>query len=100
MPYLLCDVCETKLCSAYEFKQQCEKSDMTLREITNQSGSKSNKEEDIVIQPDVHEGLFEEVNTSVLNQYFLKIVFCFFFQRRMRMIYPYQKGNVAYLQTN
>lgn len=61
LPYLLCSTCEVKLSSAFEFKQQCEKSDNALRELTNQQGSKTNtnKEEDIIIQPDVHESLFE-----------------------------------------
>lgn len=47
---------------------------MNLREITNQTGSKSNRE-DIVVQPDVHEELFDEVNTSVSNQYFFGNVY-------------------------
>ncbi|XP_030765393.1 zinc finger protein 189-like [Sitophilus oryzae] len=59
LPYLLCLTCENKLSTAFEFKQQCERSDSALREIANQDG-KSKREENIIVQPDVHEGLFEE----------------------------------------
>lgn len=61
MPYLLCTPCELKLRSAYEFKQQCEKSDIALRKLKNQKDGQLNHEEDIVIQPDVHEEFFNEV---------------------------------------
>ena len=45
--------CENKLNLAYEFKQQCQKSDSTLRELTNQSDSVIKEEScDIVVQPD------------------------------------------------
>ncbi|XP_066260460.1 zinc finger protein 420-like [Euwallacea similis] len=59
LPHLLCNTCEIKLSSAYEFKQQCEKSDTALREYTQQE-SRSGREEAIVIQPDVHEEFFDE----------------------------------------
>ncbi|XP_019757245.1 zinc finger protein 91 isoform X3 [Dendroctonus ponderosae] len=60
LPYLLCSPCELKLRSAYEFKQQCEKSDIALRKLKNGKDAQRNHEEDIVIQPDVHEELFNE----------------------------------------
>ncbi|XP_001809587.2 zinc finger protein ZFP2 [Tribolium castaneum] len=53
LPNLLCITCEDKLNLAYEFKQQCQKSDTTLRELTNQSDSVIKEETcDIVVQPD------------------------------------------------
>ncbi|XP_050307631.1 zinc finger protein 420-like [Anthonomus grandis grandis] len=61
LPYLLCNNCEEKLNIAYEFKVQCEKSDTALRELTGQQEkSKTDTEEAIVIQPDVHDSLYEE----------------------------------------
>ncbi|XP_076254107.1 uncharacterized protein LOC143192574 isoform X2 [Rhynchophorus ferrugineus] len=60
LPFLLCITCESKLNSAFEFKQQCEKSDSALREIANKADSQSKKEESIIIQPDVHEDIFED----------------------------------------
>ncbi|CAH0557337.1 unnamed protein product [Brassicogethes aeneus] len=54
LPTLLCSICENKLNIAYQFKQQCEKSDSTLRQITNQVESKP-KQEDIVVQPDLYD---------------------------------------------
>ncbi|CAH1127829.1 unnamed protein product [Ceutorhynchus assimilis] len=61
LPYLLCTVCESKLNTAYQFKQQCEKSDAALRALTNPQPPKDSKssEEAMVIQPDVHQELFE-----------------------------------------
>jgi KRAB domain-containing zinc finger protein len=45
--------CENKLNLAYEFKQQCQKSDSALRELTNPSDSVIKEEScDIVVQPD------------------------------------------------
>lgn len=55
LPVQMCFSCETKLNLAFEFKEQCEKTDTTLRELTNQPIPKRNiKEEslDIVVQPD------------------------------------------------
>lgn len=56
MPVYLCLTCKGKLNSAFEFKQQCENSDSTLRELKNKnSSSDSVKQEslDIVVQPDL-----------------------------------------------
>jgi hypothetical protein len=53
LPNLLCVNCENKLNLAYEFKQQCQKSDSALRELTNPSDSVIKEEScDIVVQPD------------------------------------------------
>lgn len=48
LPMLLCDDCEERLISAYQFKQQCEKTDLTLREFTHQQLS-----EKVEVKPDV-----------------------------------------------
>ncbi|KAJ8970867.1 hypothetical protein NQ314_000992 [Rhamnusium bicolor] len=63
LPYNLCDSCESKLSVAYEFRQQCQKTDSALRELTS-SESKDNitKQEDIIVQPDVAEDMFDEVD--------------------------------------
>lgn len=60
MPKYVCLTCKEKLNSAFEFKQQCENADHTLRELKNRhisssSSSSSSKDEesmDIVVQPD------------------------------------------------
>ncbi|XP_022904694.1 zinc finger protein 271-like [Onthophagus taurus] len=48
LPKRICSICEDKLSVAYLFKQQCEKADNTLRELTNQQ-----RREDIEVKPDV-----------------------------------------------
>lgn len=57
LPVFLCLTCEEKLHSAFDFKQQCEKADSSLRELKNKLGNKNNiKEEslDIIVQPDLN----------------------------------------------
>ncbi|KAJ8920878.1 hypothetical protein NQ315_015671 [Exocentrus adspersus] len=73
LPYNICDTCESKLSSAFEFRQQCQKTDSTLRELTH-TESKENiaKEEDIVIQPDVHDDVFDDEDDLPLLQRSLK----------------------------
>ncbi|XP_049822361.1 zinc finger protein 470-like isoform X3 [Aethina tumida] len=51
LPCTLCLNCKSKLNVAFQFKQQCEKSDSALRAITNQKV----KQEDIVVQPDLYD---------------------------------------------
>lgn len=56
LPILLCLTCEDKLNSAFEFKQQCENTDVALRELKDKlTCNNSVKEEslDIVVQPDL-----------------------------------------------
>ncbi|KAJ8970681.1 hypothetical protein NQ317_012363 [Molorchus minor] len=61
LPYQLCDTCENKLNSAYEFRKQCQKSDSTLRELTG-SETKENitLQEAIVVQPEMPDDFFDE----------------------------------------
>ncbi|KAJ8960778.1 hypothetical protein NQ318_020072 [Aromia moschata] len=53
LPYNLCDSCKDKLLNAYKFRLQCQKSNSTLRVLSN-AESKDNitKEENILVQPD------------------------------------------------
>lgn len=56
LPVYLCSTCEEKLDVAFVFKQQCERTDLTLRKLKDKLASKENiKEEsmDIVVQPDM-----------------------------------------------
>ncbi|KAJ8960781.1 hypothetical protein NQ318_020075 [Aromia moschata] len=75
LPYNLCDACEIKLQNAYEFRQQCQKSDSALRELTT-AETKANiniaKEENIVIQPDVLDDMFDEEDEVPLLKRALK----------------------------
>lgn len=69
MPYNVCDTCEGKLNAAYEFRQQCQKSDSALRDlVTTESKANIAKQEDIVIQPDVHDDMFDDEDDLPLIQ--------------------------------
>uniref|UniRef100_A0A1Y1LA66 Protein krueppel n=1 Tax=Photinus pyralis TaxID=7054 RepID=A0A1Y1LA66_PHOPY len=62
LPVQLCVSCETKLDCAFEFKQQCQKTDVKLRGLTNQgSPNRCVKEEslDIVVQPDLGDSFID-----------------------------------------
>ncbi|KAK4879195.1 hypothetical protein RN001_007341 [Aquatica leii] len=48
LPVQLCISCETKLDSAFEFKQQCQKTDTALRELTNQRTSKNSIKQEVI----------------------------------------------------
>lgn len=56
LPQLICPKCEEQLNIAYVFKQQCERSDTTLREYTNTLSDQIKEESeslDIVVKPDI-----------------------------------------------
>ncbi|GLV41621.1 crooked legs [Carabus blaptoides fortunei] len=55
LPTLICPKCEEQLSVAYLFKQQCERTDTTLREYTNQHTPIKEESEslDIVVKPDI-----------------------------------------------
>ncbi|XP_050501833.1 zinc finger protein 852-like [Diabrotica virgifera virgifera] len=59
LPTSLCRGCEDKLKSAYEFRKLCQKSDTTLRDLTQDSKKGIRQEEDIVVQPDLHNDVFD-----------------------------------------
>ncbi|XP_060518898.1 zinc finger protein 84-like isoform X2 [Cylas formicarius] len=52
LPNLLCNICQNKLSSAFEFKQQCEKSDTALREVTQKN--EHHQKIDIIVQQAVY----------------------------------------------
>nr|CAH7748700.1 unnamed protein product [Callosobruchus chinensis] len=61
LPKSLCEVCREKLNNCYEFRTQCQKSDSRLRKLTTPESKTSTKlEENIVVQPDVPDNLFDE----------------------------------------
>lgn len=68
MPSNLCKGCNEKLKSAYEFRKLCQKSDTTLRDLTQDNKSNVRQEEDIVVHPDVHDDVFDEDNVPLLER--------------------------------
>ncbi|CAH1100518.1 unnamed protein product [Psylliodes chrysocephalus] len=68
LPSNLCKGCNEKLKSAYEFRKLCQKSDTTLRDLTQDNKSNVRQEEDIVVHPDVHDDVFDEDNVPLLER--------------------------------
>ncbi|XP_057665944.1 zinc finger protein 420-like isoform X1 [Diorhabda carinulata] len=65
LPNKLCKGCEEKLKSAYEFRKLCQKSDSTLKDLTQDTKKGIRQEEDIVVQPDLHDDVFVEDEDNV-----------------------------------
>ncbi|CAG9865144.1 unnamed protein product [Phyllotreta striolata] len=69
LPSNLCKNCEEKLKSAYEFRRLCQKTDTTLRDLTQDTKKNVRQEEDIIVQPDVHDDVFDdEDNVPLLER--------------------------------
>lgn len=65
LPNKLCKGCEEKLKSAYEFRKLCQKSDSTLKDLTQDTKKGIRKEEDIVVHPDLLGDVFVEDEDNV-----------------------------------